>query len=601
MPRESSNGRAIADVLVARAAAAPDVQEPAAAGRAIPDFDGGPDHVDLMFADAVLPETVRPPQDAWARTSDLTQARHVLLTGATGFLGRWLAKTLLERSAATLSCMVRAGRGEPAARLWQSLSIAGIEREAFDRRVRVVEGNLSRPALGMSPSEIGHLSHEVDAICHAGAKVNWVPPYAALRAANVVSTGDLLALAARRGAAFHFVSSLSVCHSTLAPRTVDEEFDALTALGGLHFGYAQTKAVAEALVLQAGARGLPVTIHRPSLIAGHSASGAYNDDDLLARVVSGCVRMGSAPDLDWTLDCVPVDTAADEIVRLSHRRGVVHIAHPRPRHWRECALWMRLYGYDLRLVPYHAWLRQLDRETMVDRSHPLAPLRSFFLERPPDAGGLTLPELMLRTAASAGTSSPTQPDLDAPLLQRYFDAFVARGDLDATSRTGSRRAGDRPDVDAAFFAKALGRPVTGAEFLSRLSDHSIISELTAWSSGRPTGLFRYRLEGLAPDDASHGEVVVKIKPSDRTTIGVGESVARLCGDRLGDAYARWSQRTGLASAHVRELAVYEQRDARFTRHAPRMLGTIADPSTGDVDARARVPLERPAARFRRPP
>ena len=62
-----------------------------------------------------------------------------------------------------------------------------------------------------------------------------------------------------------------------------------------------------------------------------------------------------------------------------------------------------------------------------------------------------------------------------------------------------------------------------------------------------------------------------------------------------------AQRTGLASAHVRELAIYEQRDARFTRHAPRHARDHRRSLDSDVDARARVHRERPAARFRGPP
>ena len=57
-------------------------------------------------------------------------------------------------------------------------------------------------------------------------------------------------------------------------------------------------------------------IFRPALLAGHSASGASNVDDLTAALLKGCIQMGAAPDLDWVFDAVPVDTAADAIVRL---------------------------------------------------------------------------------------------------------------------------------------------------------------------------------------------------------------------------------------------------------------------------------------------
>ena len=418
-----------------------------------------------------------------------------------------------------------------------------------------------------------------DAVCHAGADVNWVLPYRALQTANVEGTLTLLRLACVRGVPFHFVSSLSVCY-------------------GVRLGYAQTKIVSEALVREASRRGLPATLYRPSLIAGHSATGAFNADDILARVVAGCVRMGTAPDLEWTMDCVPVDEVARDIVRLSARGGLFSVRHAKPRHWRECALWMRLYGYDVRLVPYHAWLAQLDRETEKGSdggaAHPLRPLRRFFLSRSAESHAQTLPELMLRPAPD-GESEPSKTDyapLDAALLQRYFDAFVASGELPPPrSRSGvvrprsdpsRRRATPRSTthharLDAAFFTRAMGASVTMAEPIGRLSEHSIIGELTSWTARRPTGLFAYRLH--VENEAQPREVVVKIKARDRDAIAVGDALARLCGDEIGTAYARAADRLGLVGSHERELAIYEQYDPRFVARAPGVLATMRDDST----------------------
>ena len=109
--------------------------------------------------------------------------------------------------------------------------------------------------------------------------------------------------------------------------------------------------------------------------------------------------MGIAPDLDWKLDCEPVDVVAKAVVDLSTSpQAVFHLGHVRPRHWRECVLWMRMYGYDVRLVSFHSWLRTLERETAPgaagSAAHPLRPLRSFFLDRPVQGRGLTMPELV---------------------------------------------------------------------------------------------------------------------------------------------------------------------------------------------------------------
>jgi thioester reductase-like protein len=544
------------------------------------------DPFEEMFADAVLPPEIRPLAATRCAPSDFRQARSILLTGATGYLGRALARELLEQTHARLLCLVRSN-GEPAReRLRADLARVGVDSPTFDSRITVVEGDLTHSRLGLEISRFHTLGSSVDAICHAGAAVNWVLPYRSLRAANVIGTRELLALASLHGVPFHFVSSLSVCYSTLAPETVNEGFDAMPYLRGVHLGYAQTKVVAEALVREAGRRGLPVSIYRPSLISGHSVTGAFNRDDLLTRLVTGCAQMGMAPDLDWVLDCQPVDFVARHIVSLSSRRGVFHLAHAQPRHWRECVLWMRLYGYPIRLMPYHAWLRELDNVTSGDDAlgHPLRPLRSFFLERPQDAGGWTRPELYevsrrpRVTAKDADSCTRTRPDpaLGAELLERYVEAFVADGVLGPPAARIEQKPRIR-ELDAEFFSRALGKTVSSAECLGRLSDHSIVSELTAWRSGHHTGLFTYRLSG---SDLDQVDVVVKVKAADREAIAVGEAVARICDDGVGDAYARWADRLGLVQSHGRELAIYGQHEPAFVTHLPAALGIVADDPAG---------------------
>ena len=529
----------------------------------------------LMFADAVLPDDARPMQAASALTS-LRGAKRILLTGATGFLGGALLKELLESSDADILCLVRGRTLPPAA-------------HAFEQRVGLLYGDLSLPGLGLTERQLGALSRDVDAILHCGAEVNWVYPYPALRAANVTGTLELVRLACPRGIPFHFISSLSVCYSTAGPRTIDETCDPLPWLRGVRLGYAQTKIVAEALVRQAAARGLPVRIYRPSLISGESTGGAYNRDDLISALIRGCVRMGTAPDLDWKLDCEPVDYVARAILSLSGEDGqVFHMGHNRPRHWRECALWMRLYGYPMRLVPYHAWLRQLDRETSPSSagaaSHPLRALRTFFLARE-GTGGLTIPELYEENRRTRADGSATRhlltqsgveaAPLDARLLDIYFGAFRANGDLPAPAAPlhRGRGADGSPWLAPAFMSRLIHQRVIGTRLLDAGSDHSIVSELTAWRSQRVSGLF---LVSATLEDDSVIEVRLKVKAADVDVIAVGESLAGLVDPAVGAAYTRWSDRVGFSGSHLREIEIYRQRDARFTTHAPALLGSIRD-------------------------
>ncbi len=135
-----------------------------------------------------------------------------------------------------------------------------------------------------------------------------------------------------------------------------------------------------------------------------------------------------------------------------------------------------------------------------------------------------------------------------------------------------------------------------AEPLGRLSEHSIISELTAWRSGRATGLFPLS----APLTGGDRDVVVKVKSRDRDVIAVGEALARICDASLGDAYARWSDRLGFLGAGRRELAIYAQEDPRFLAHAPALLGSTVDPASAAVTLGARAHRRRPRSPFDQP-
>ncbi|HJR57954.1 MAG TPA: thioester reductase domain-containing protein [Vicinamibacterales bacterium] len=541
------------------------------------------DPYEQMLADAVLPPDIRP-AGAASTSTDLRRAGRIFVTGATGFLGGALLRELLENTSAELVCLARSERAHDA---------LALRAPALRGRIRVVTGDLAHPGLGLGYDRRKALATEIDAVLHCGAAVNWVYPYSGLRAANVLGTLELLRFACRRGVPFHFISSLSVCYSAAGPRTADETFDALPHLRGVQLGYAQTKIVGEALVRQAGARGLPARIYRPALISGDSATGAYNRDDLISALIRGCVRMGTAPDLDWKLDCEPVDIVAKAIVHLSGEPAqVFNLGHERPRHWRECVLWMRMYGYPMKLVPYHAWLRQLDRDTAPPAAgastHPLRPLRTFFLDRHQEGRGLTLPELYeegrrtradgtltrSRLARRGGASRP----LDAALLETYFAALTANGDLPAPASPRSRAtaSGGLPAFAPEALSRLLGRRVTGVRVLGSGSDHSILGELTAWRSQRPSGLFHVNVE---LDDGASLDVRLKVKAADADVTAVGEALAELVDPAIHQAYARWRDRIGLAGSHVREIEIYRQTDRRFTGHAPGLLGSLIDDPT----------------------
>jgi thioester reductase-like protein len=547
--------------------------------------------MDRVRDDALLPPDIVPACERGSRTRD---ARRILLTGGTGFLGAHLLRTLLDETDASVHCLVRPGPIDGLERVRRNLAAYRLWSDSDADRVRVVQGDLRRPGLGLDARGFHELAGAVDAIVHAAADVNWVHGYENLRDANVLGTRELLRLACDgTPKPLHFVSSTSVCHSTVGSKSVNERTDVFNGVGGLWLGYAKSKCVAESLVREAGARGLPVTIVRPSLVTGDAwHGGRSNVDDLTSRFIAGCIRMGAAPDLDWRMDCVPADDASRAIVRLAlaHDDGVAvhHVTSPRPRHWRECVLWMRLRGYDVELLPYAEWAEML-RGT-EDASHPLYALRSFFLRRVSAERELTLPELFeesrraqvesTRSTRALDAMGVTIHEVDSRLLSRYFADFVRRGivpDIAAAGVVDRAPADARAVIEPSEALQSrlddwLGERVRVERIaLSPLaSEESLVAELTAWRSGAPSGLFYASVEAIRDDGSSRDvPLFVKSKSRDTQSIDVAVALAGLASPTLGVEVDRFRDDLGLTRSHLRELAIYQLDDAGIRAHSPR--------------------------------
>ncbi len=128
----------------------------------------------------------------------------VLLTGANGYLGRFLALEWLERLNETggrLLCLVRGTDSQAAYRRLEDVFRSGdpqllqrFQTLAADH-LEVLAGDISEPNLGLSEQVWQQLAHRVDLVVHPAALVNHVLPYDQLFGPNVVGTAELVRLA----------------------------------------------------------------------------------------------------------------------------------------------------------------------------------------------------------------------------------------------------------------------------------------------------------------------------------------------------------------------------------------------------------------------
>lgn len=341
-------------------------------------------HEEINFeTEAVLESGIQPDTLAAQFNSDC--AKVIFLTGATGFLGAFLIHELANQTSARIYCLVRAQSDlEAWDRLQNNLNRYGLWHTSLTNRLCPIRGDLSKPFLGLSEERFLELSECVDVIYHCGAAVNDVASYQFLKPINVLGTQEVLRLACRHKTKFlHYVSTTSVFGNEMNPHPTGFSEDDFPEVGAdLQDGYDQSKWVAESLVRIARARGLPVSIYRPAFVVGHSENGTWNNEDMICRLIKGCIEVQSAPQEDIKFNMVPVDYVSKAIVFLSRQASsvgsVFHITNPHLVSTAEVVGWINDFGYEVKTVPMKLWRQEIVKAAKGSMDFPLYPLLPIF-------------------------------------------------------------------------------------------------------------------------------------------------------------------------------------------------------------------------------
>lgn len=216
--------------------------------------------------------------------------RRVLVTGASGLLGKAVAQLLHDRGH----------------------SVRTLQRRAVEQEWDSMQGSVADPDVAARAVE------GVDAVIHLAAKVSFTGEWNDFVATNIVGTRQLITAAQRAGVRdFVFVSSPSVAH--LGSSIVGAGAGAASPDLARGF-YARSKAAAEEIALAEDSPAFRVTAIRPHVVWGPG------DTQLVERVVARA-RAGRLPLLDGgraLIDTTYVDNAAEAIVRALERIEYAH-------------------------------------------------------------------------------------------------------------------------------------------------------------------------------------------------------------------------------------------------------------------------------------
>ncbi|KAM7207912.1 non-ribosomal peptide synthetase [Naviculisporaceae sp. PSN 640] len=230
----------------------------------------------------------------------------VVLTGATGFLGRHMLQRLVDNpKVAAVHCVA----------IRDASKLGPL---ASSSKVVIHQGDLRDPQLGLSEDSSKRIFSGLCAIIHNGADVSFLRGYRTVRAANVVSTKTLVKLSIkyhqndRPPPCFHFVSTAGV--SQLGTSELYEESLPVPQPPENSNGYVASKWASEKYLENAHiGSGIPVAIHRPSYILGPDAPQL----DVMHNLLHFASKLRSVPimpPVDRWLQFVDINEVAGDIV-----------------------------------------------------------------------------------------------------------------------------------------------------------------------------------------------------------------------------------------------------------------------------------------------
>ncbi|GAA4866355.1 SDR family oxidoreductase [Luteimonas vadosa] len=251
------------------------------------------------------------------------------VTGATGFIGRFLVARLLRRKG-TIHVLVRKG----SARKLESIA----SRMGWDRkRIRVLHGDMTAPRCGLTATQVRELKRKVKHFFHLAAVYDMQASAESQRVSNIEGTRNAIDLAAAiQAGCFHHTSSIAA--AGLYPGIFRE--DMFQEAEGLDDPYLRTKHESEGLVRQESR--IPWRVYRPGMVVGHSETGEMDKIDgpyyfftLLKKLRELLPPWMPVLGIEGgRINIVPVDFVADAMDHIAHKPRLdghtFHLTDPDP-------------------------------------------------------------------------------------------------------------------------------------------------------------------------------------------------------------------------------------------------------------------------------
>jgi amino acid adenylation domain-containing protein/thioester reductase-like protein len=299
--------------------------------------------------------------------------RHILLTGAPGYLGSHLVFELLKNtsSKAKLYLLARGNTTEEAKQRVERKFQYYFGKDfikTYKDRFEVVKGELREDYLGMDENQYQWLSERIETVVHAAADVRHFGVYSDFYETNVKGTERLLEFARTHHLNdFHYISTLSVGNGNIDHKPYILFSESSNDVGQRYENiYVKSKFEAEQKVLAARENGLSTSIYRMGNLTFHSESGKFQEnieDNAFYANMKTFISLGIVSENFVLGDLTCVDLAARAIVHLMIRKKLknqtFHLKNHHRLTWKQMDAFLEAAGVKIQIMGSELFLEYL--------------------------------------------------------------------------------------------------------------------------------------------------------------------------------------------------------------------------------------------------
>ncbi|MGA1823079.1 MAG: thioester reductase domain-containing protein [bacterium] len=380
----------------------------------------------------------------------------IFLTGATGILGGYILKELLETTDFHIYCLIRAHDTVHAKeRLKEVLKIYDAQDRvlaALGQKVVPIIGDIREKNLGLTHEEYQQLVNSVDCTIHVAASTNLVMPYDYLASINVQGVKNIIDFALQTKqkyllhmSSYHVMADV-VYRSNFA--FTEKHFDVGQKFPNM--GYQQTKFEGERLVREASKDGLLWNIFRPGNIFGEAKGGLYplelsGSASIFHRLFELIIKSGVAAAGKYYFDVTPVDYITKATLFLGLKRKsffeTYHLLNTDKKQWHEIITLVNKCGYTIDLLPVDDYLDMVYHDNLP-LDEEVAPEWLNMMKY-----GFATKEFFLNDGYADATYTQSVlkkekincPKIDVKLLGTYLEYYASKGIIPQPSKQESPR------------------------------------------------------------------------------------------------------------------------------------------------------------------